>query len=70
MKLSVGFIKEAFRVKEKETGKELDCFIQDYEHSNGKHQTRFNIGINGWHEWTFIHYVDERQFNEMYSVVE
>lgn len=68
MKISAGFIKTAFRVVEKKTGKKYDCFLQDYELSNGKHETRYNIGINGWHEWNFIHYVDEERFNEEYEL--
>jgi len=68
MKISKGYIKTAFKVTERETGKHYDCFIQDYEHTNGKHETRFNIGINGWHEWSFLHYEDEESFNRNYSI--
>ena len=68
MKISRGYIKEAFKVTERETGKHYDCFIQDYEYTSGKHETRFNIGINGWYEWNFLYYVDEEEFNENFTV--
>ena len=68
MKISRGFVKEAFKVIEKETGRKYDCFLQDYEWSNGEHTTRYNIGINGWNEWNFLHYEDEDSFNEHYDL--
>lgn len=68
MKVSRGFVKTAFVVTEKDTGFKYDCFIQDYENYDGTHNTRFNVGINGWEEWHFIHYVDEKAFNERYSI--
>lgn len=69
MKISKGFIKTAFRVREKSTGRCFDCFIQDYEYANGNRESRFNIGINGWIEWNFIHYVDEEAFNRDYEIL-
>lgn len=69
MKLSTGIVKEAFVVERIDTGRRYDCFLQDYEWDSGKHETRFNIGINGWREWTFIHYVNEEQFNKEYRIV-
>lgn len=69
MKISKGFIQTAFKVVEKKTGKKFDCFIQDYEYIDGKRETRFNIGINGWNEWGFICYMDEEQFNSEYEVL-
>ena len=68
MKISKGFIKEAFKVTEKETGGHYDCFIQDYEYTSEEHETRFNIGVNGWHEWNFLYYVDEEEFNENFTI--
>ena len=68
MKISKGFVKTAFQVTEKKTGKHYDCFLQDYEYYSKKHETRFNIGINGWHEWNFIYYLDEKTFNELFTV--
>ena len=68
MKISRGFIPTAFRITEKKTGKHYDCFIQDYEYLNGKHQTRFNIGINGWDCWNFLYYLDEAEFNNEFSI--
>lgn len=69
MKISKGFIKTAFKVQEKATGKHFDCFIQEYEYTSGETETRFNIGINGWQEWSFVHYVDEARFNELYEII-
>lgn len=69
MKLASGYIKTAFVVKRKDTGETYDCFLQDYEYENGDHETRFNIGINGWNEWHFLWYVSEEDFNERYTVV-
>lgn len=68
MKLSTGYVKTAFRVREKRTGKEYDCFIQDYEYTNGHRQGRFNIGINGYHEWNFLFYLEADDFNEEFEV--
>lgn len=69
MKISRGFVKTAFVVIEKATGKRYDCFIQDYEYIlSGKHETRFNIGINGWTEWGFLYYLDEEEFNEKFII--
>ena len=68
MKLSDGFVKTAFRVTEKETGRHYDCFIQHYDYQNGKTETRFNVGINGWNEWTFCAYYNESEFNREFSV--
>ena len=70
MKLSKGFVKEAFVIQKRENGETYDCFLQDYEYDNGHHETRFNIGINGWHEWHFLWYQSEEDFNKYYIVVE
>lgn len=68
MKLSSGYIKTAFNVIEKETNKHFDCFIQDYEYMDGTHNTRMNIGINGWNEWNFLFYLSIEDFNEKFSI--
>jgi hypothetical protein len=69
MKISKGYVKTAFEVTEKATGRKYDCFIQDYEYvSSGKHETRFNIGINGWNEGSFKCYESEDDFNRYYAV--
>lgn len=70
MKLSSGYIKTAFIVKDKQTGEQYDCFIQDYIYNmSGEHQTRFNIGINGWNEWSFLFYLSEEEFNERMEII-
>lgn len=69
MKISRGIIKTAFKIREKATGKTFDCFIQDYPKLDGDSYTRFNIGINGWNEWSFICYLDEEEFNRGYEVL-
>lgn len=68
MKISKGYIPTAFSVTEKETGKHYDCWLQDYEYMNGKHETRFNIGINGWYEWGFCYYLNEQEFNKHFEI--
>lgn len=69
MKISKGYIVAAFKVKEKESNKIYDCFIQDYEYENGTHKARFNIGINGWSEWNFRFYLAEDEFNEKFEIL-
>lgn len=73
MKISRGYIPTAFEVREKETGEKLDCFIQEIELmgiNDGKPCTRYNIGINGWTEWTCLYciYTDE-DFNNKLEVI-
>jgi hypothetical protein len=68
MKISKGYITTAFKVTEKKTGNHYDCWLQDYEYDDGKHSTRFNIGINGWHEWSFCFYLNEQEFNEEFVI--
>lgn len=68
MKLSSGFIKTAFKVTEKSTGRHFDCFIQNYDYMNGKQETRFNIGINGWDGWNFCFYMNEAEFNKEFTI--
>lgn len=69
MKVSKGFIMTAFKVREKASGKTYDCFLQEYEWTNGEKNTRFNIGINGWLEWGFCFYLDENEFNERFEIL-
>ena len=70
MKLSKGCVPEAFKVIRKEDGRKLDCVIQNFKDAfSGKEYTRFNVGINGWTEWSFIAYYDEQDFNEHFDVM-
>lgn len=68
MKISKGYIKTAFQVTEKKTGEHYDCFIQEYPNGVGDTYTRFNIGINGWSEWSFCYYLNESDFNEQFTI--
>lgn len=65
------FIKNAKRIKDKKTGKIYDCFPQIVDvNFNGVYRLRYNIGINGYTEWNFIHAIyDNDEFNEMYEVL-
>ena len=70
MKVAKGCIKTAFQVRDKRDGRTYDCFLQDYEYyPSKKHETRFNIGFNGWTEWHFFHYESEEGFNKHYEIV-
>lgn len=64
------FIKDTMTIRNKETGKTYDCFTQSVN-INGKYVLRYNIGINGYNEWSFIHAIyDNDEFNEMYEVMD
>lgn len=65
------FIKDTMEVKDRKTGKIYDCFVQSVDlNNNGKYFMRYNIGINGYNEWTFIHAIyDNDEFNAMYEVI-
>lgn len=61
------FVKEAFRIREKSTGKTFDCFKQNYPYSNGKVVPRYNVGINGYNEWSFLFYIEVNEFDEHFE---
>lgn len=65
------FIKNAMKIKDRKTGRAYDCFTQAVDlNFNGRYVMRYNIGINGYTEWTFIHAIySNDEFNEMYEVV-
>ena len=64
-------IKDAMNVRERATGKIYSVFPQmDDINCDGKFSLRYNIGINGHNEWTFICAIyDNKEFNEKYEVV-
>lgn len=68
MKLSNRYIKTAFKITEIATGKRYDCFLQNINYYGGENETLFNIGINGYNEWNFICYVNEADFNKLYTI--
>lgn len=70
MKLSKGCVPEAFKVRDKRDGQRYDCVIQNYKDSfSGVEYPRFNIGINGWTEWSFVAYYNEQDFNKYFEVI-
>lgn len=64
-------IQNAMKVKDKKTGRTYDCITQAVDlNFDGNYVLRYNIGINGYNEWSFIHAIyDNKEFNEMYEVV-
>lgn len=43
------FIKNAMKIKDRETGKIYDCFVQAVDlNFDGNYVMRYNIGINGY----------------------
>lgn len=64
-------IENTKKVKNRETGKVFDCFVQMLDlNFNGRWVMRYNIGINGYTEWTFIEAIyDNDTFNERYEVI-
>ena len=61
----------AMKVRNKETGRRFDCFLQSVDlNFNGRYVMRYNIGINGYNEWTFIEAIyDNGTFNKRYEVI-
>ena len=64
-------IKEALDVREKATGKVYAVMTQMVDlNFDGKYVLRYNIGINGHHEWTNICCIySNDEFNDKYEVV-
>lgn len=64
-------IENTIKVKDNKSGKIYDAFTQGVElNFDGKYYTRWNIGINGYNEWTCICCVySDAEFNETYTVV-
>lgn len=64
-------MKQILKVKERKTQKIFDCDVEAVDlNNNGKYVMRYNIGINGHSEWSFIHAIyDNDAFNERYEVI-
>lgn len=60
------------KVRDRKTGEVFSCMPQMVDiNYNGKYSLRYNIGIDGYHEWHFIHAIyDNETFNEKYEVIE
>ena len=64
-------IKNTMLVKDKRTGKKYECFTQSVDlNYDGIYVLRYNIGINGYTEWTNICCIyDNNVFNANYEVL-
>ena len=64
-------IKNTMLIKDKRTGKKYECFTQSVDlNYYGKFVLRYNIGINGYTEWTNICCIyDNNTFNANYEVL-
>ena len=64
-------IENTIKVRDKKTGKIYDCFPQIVDvNFNNNYSLRYNIGINGYNEWNFIHAIyDNDEFNKKYEVI-
>ena len=64
-------IENTIKIKDRKTGKIYDCLAQIVDiNFNGKYSLRYNIGINGYNEWNFIHAIyDNDEFNKKYEVI-
>lgn len=60
-----------YEVVDRITGKRYECVPQMLDlNFNGKYVLRYNIGIEGYTEWTNIHCIyDNDEFNVRYKVV-
>lgn len=58
------------KIRDRITGETYDAFVQAVDiNFNGHYVMRWNIGIQGHHEWHFICAVyDNDEFNKKYSV--
>ena len=65
------FVQDAMRIRDKRTGKEYDCFPQMVDlNFRNEYVLRYNIGINGHHEWSNICCVySNDEFNSDYEVI-
>lgn len=64
------FVKAFMVVENRTTGCRYECFPQIVRSSLGKYVLRYNVGINGYSEWTFIHAIyDNDEFNRLYKVI-
>lgn len=65
------FIENTMKVRDRETGKTYDCFLQSVDlNFNGKYIMRYNIGINGYTEWHNVCCIySNEDFNNEYEVI-
>lgn len=63
--------KAIYTVRRKADDKRFNMFPQAVDlNVNGRYCLRYNIGINGYTEWTFIEAIyDNNEFNKRYEVV-
>lgn len=61
-----------YKVKDRKTGKVYSCMPQMVElNHDGKYYLCYNIGIDGYTEWTFVHAIyDNDEFNATYEVIQ
>lgn len=66
------FIKNTMKIKDRETGKTYDCFTQAVDLTlTGRYVLRYNIGINGYNEWTNVCCIySNDEFNTWYEVID
>ena len=64
-------VKNTMLIKDKRTGKKYECFTQSVDlNCDGIYVLRYNIGINGYTEWTNICCIyDNNTFNVNYEVL-
>ena len=64
-------VENAIKVRDKRTGKVYDCIPQIVDlNFNGRYELRYNIGINGYTEWSNVCCVyDNDVFNRDYEVI-
>lgn len=67
-----GYIKNTMEVIERSTGRKYECFPQMIDlNFDGKYELRYNVGVNGYTEWSNIECIySNDEFNERYEVVE
>ena len=65
------FIKGTMKIRNRKNNEVLDCFTQAVQlNHDGKYVLRYNIGINGYSNWTFIYAeYDNDTFNENWEVI-
>lgn len=63
--------KDTMLIQDKETGMKFECFLQSIDlNGDGRYVMRYNIGINGYHEWTNVCCVySNDEFNKHYQVL-
>lgn len=58
------------QVKEKGTGKIYEVAVQCIANNTGYYRVRYNIGIDGYNEWTPVCCLyDNKDFNDRFEVI-